>query len=99
MSICLHFLQTTTKKPVSQNIIKLQIGNRPAQTPSHTDGNYNLFEMHFIKMYVLIDSIREHPRFVWWEKESGLEMEASEHETLAWGMFGFEHISKASFCY
>lgn len=56
MTIFLHFLQTTTKKPVSQNIIKLQIGNRPAQIPSHTDGNYNLFEMHFIKMYVLIDS-------------------------------------------
>lgn len=83
------------KKPhLFPNIIKLQTENRQAQTPSHTDGNYHLLEMHLTKIYVLIHLIREHPRFVWWKKNSGLKMEASACEMLARGMFWIESISR-----
>lgn len=72
----------------------MTIENRQAQTPSYTDSNFHLFEKHFIKIYVLIHLIREHPKFVWWKKESRLEIEANAHEMLVRGMFCIESISR-----
>lgn len=50
-----------------KNIIKVQTGNREAQTPSHTDVCCNLCEVALTNIYVLIDMKKEHARFVWWK--------------------------------